>query len=120
MSAQLDLATNRLKKVEVMKDETREEAIKRGLDAQDYVDAKREFETDQELLQTMKLKQMAETISGKMPGESVQVHDEPVIADSSGESECDAQPGAWGGGRLDLRRRHRVLPRISRYLGEEP
>ncbi len=82
LSAQLDLASNRLKSVEVMKDESREEAIKRGLDAQDYVDAKREFETDQELLQTMKVKQMGETIAGKIPGESVQVHDEPVVANA--------------------------------------
>jgi hypothetical protein len=50
-----------------MKDDTREEAIKRGLDAQDYVDAKREFETDQELLQTMKIKLMAEE-TAKIPG----------------------------------------------------
>jgi polysaccharide biosynthesis transport protein len=82
LSAQLDLASNRLKKVEAMKDLTREEAIKRGLDAQDYVDAKREFETDQELLQTMKLRQVAETISRKIPGESVVVHDQPVISES--------------------------------------
>ena len=82
LKAQLDLASDRLKSVEVMKDETREEAIKRGLDAQDYVDAKREFETDQELLQTMKLKQMGETISVKIPNETVIVHDQPVISNS--------------------------------------
>jgi polysaccharide biosynthesis transport protein len=82
LQAQLDLATNRLKSVEVMKDESKEEAIKRGLDAQDYVDAKREFETDQELLQTMKMKQMGETISRKIPGEMVEMHDSPVISDS--------------------------------------
>lgn len=82
LKAQLDLATDRLKTVEVRKDETREEAIRRGLDAQDYVDAKREFETDQELLQTMKLKQMGETISRKIPGESVEMHDAPVISNS--------------------------------------
>jgi len=82
LQAQLDLAVNRLKSVEVMKDESRDEAIKRGLDAQDYVDAKREFETDQQLLETMKLKQMGETISRKIPGESVEVHDPPVISNS--------------------------------------
>jgi capsular exopolysaccharide synthesis family protein len=82
LSAQLDLASNRLKSVEIMKNDTREEAIKRGLDAQDYVDAKREFETDQDLLQTMKVKQMGETISKKIPSESVVVHDQPVISDS--------------------------------------
>ena len=82
LMAQLDLASNRLKGVELMKDSTREEAIKRGLDAQDYVDAKRDFETDQELLQTMKIKQMAETIASKTPSESVEIHDAAVISDS--------------------------------------
>lgn len=82
LTAQLDLSADRLKSVEAMKDESREEAIKRGLDAQDYVDAKRDFETDQELLQTMRLKQMGETISSKMPPESVLVHETPVISES--------------------------------------
>ena len=82
LKAQLDLATNRLVSVEGMKDSTREDAIKRGLDAQDYVDAKRDFETDQQLLQQMKIKLMGETISSKIPAESVEVHDQPVIADS--------------------------------------
>jgi hypothetical protein len=56
LKAQLDLATERLKSAAAMKDQAREESIKRALDAQDYVDAKRDFETDQELLQQMKLK----------------------------------------------------------------
>jgi secreted protein with Ig-like and vWFA domain/capsular polysaccharide biosynthesis protein len=38
--------------------ENREESIRRGLDAQDYADAKRDFESDQQLLQAMKLKQV--------------------------------------------------------------
>ena len=82
LKAQLDLAEDRLKSVEGMKDSTREDAIKRGLDAQDYVDAKRDFETDQQLLQQMKIKQMGESISRKMPGESVVVHDPPVISEN--------------------------------------
>jgi len=82
LQAQLALAKNRLQSAEVSKDETREEAIKRGLDAQDYVDAKRDFETDQQLLQQMRIKQMGETISRKIPGESVEVHDPPIISNS--------------------------------------
>jgi uncharacterized protein involved in exopolysaccharide biosynthesis len=81
LKAQLDLTSNRLVSVTGKKDSTREDAIKRSMDAQDYVDAKQDFETDQELLQTMRIKQMGETISGKMPGESVETHDEPVVAD---------------------------------------
>jgi len=59
----LEMVTDSLKSVEVNKNNAREEAIKRGLDAQDYVDAKREFETDQQLLQEMKLKQIKETLN---------------------------------------------------------
>jgi succinoglycan biosynthesis transport protein ExoP len=82
LKAQLDLATERLKSVEIMRDETREEAIKKGLDAQDYVDAKREFENDQELLQQMKLKKTGEEISLRIPRESVEVHDDPIVSNN--------------------------------------
>ncbi|MCP5533838.1 MAG: polysaccharide biosynthesis tyrosine autokinase [Akkermansiaceae bacterium] len=80
LQAQLDLANERLKSVEAKKNEDIEEAIKRGLDAQDYVDAKRDFETDQELLQNLKLKLIGETVSSNMPRETVEIHEEPVIA----------------------------------------
>lgn len=82
LQAQLDMASDRLKSVELMKNESREEAIKRGLDAQDYVDAKRDFETDQLLLRTMQEKQMGESISRKIVTESVEMHDPPVISNS--------------------------------------
>jgi Mg-chelatase subunit ChlD len=47
------------------KDESRENAIRRGLDAQDYVDAKKEFEKDQQLLQQMKLKLTGDPLPAK-------------------------------------------------------
>jgi succinoglycan biosynthesis transport protein ExoP len=80
LQAQLEMATDRLQKVEVKKDDSREEAIKRGLDAQDYVDAKRDFETDQQLLQAMRLRQIGKTITDKMVDESIVVHEEPQIS----------------------------------------
>jgi capsular exopolysaccharide synthesis family protein len=82
LTAQLEMATDRLKNVEVKKDDSREEAIKRGLDAQDYVDAKRDFETDQQLLQSMKLKKISKDITDKMTDESIVVHEEPQISQS--------------------------------------
>jgi len=81
LQAQLNMAVDRLKSVEARRNDTRENAIKTGLDAQDYVDAKRDFETDQELLQQMKLKQVAETITNKLPHDSIEVHDDPQIPD---------------------------------------
>jgi polysaccharide biosynthesis transport protein len=71
LQARLDLTTARLKDIDIRKS---------NFDAQDYVDAKRGFETDQELLQQLKLKLMGETISRKMVSDSVQIHEEPVIA----------------------------------------
>jgi succinoglycan biosynthesis transport protein ExoP len=80
LQAQLELAKDRLKSVEKDWDEKAVKAIKSSLDAQDYVDAKREFESDQELLQQMKLKLVGEKIALKTAADSVRIHDEPVIA----------------------------------------
>jgi len=81
LQVQLDLADARLKRVEIMKDDSRDEAIKRGLDTQDYHDAKRDFDADQDLLQALKLKLIGEQISQKMPHDITVVHDDPVIAE---------------------------------------
>jgi succinoglycan biosynthesis transport protein ExoP len=80
LQAQLELAEARLAKVEILKESKKQGAIQRGLDTQDYVDAKRDFETDLELLQTMKLKLIAETVSNRMSDDSIIVHEEPTIA----------------------------------------
>ncbi len=71
LQARLDLTSERLKSTGIPKS---------NFDAQDYVDAKREFESDQELLQQMKLKLVGEKMSRKMAADSVRIHDEPVIA----------------------------------------
>ncbi len=60
---------------------TNEDAIKRALHTQDYLDAKREFEMDMELLQALKLKQAAESINARAPADPLHMHSKPVIAD---------------------------------------
>ncbi|MEI7956760.1 MAG: hypothetical protein WCJ66_16470, partial [Verrucomicrobiota bacterium] len=67
LQAKLELADARFKRAQLSKNEKRGDAIKRGLDAQEYVDAKREFESEQEMLQQMKLKLIGEEIASKMP-----------------------------------------------------
>ena len=57
---QLDEGVVNLRATLQAKLETATEAIKRGLDAQNYVDAKRDFETNQQLLDAMKQKQIKE------------------------------------------------------------
>jgi len=80
LRARLEMATAQLGQVEILKTTKRGEAVRKGIDTQDYVDAKREFETDLELLQTMKLKFLTEKVSGKLNDDSIAVHEEPVIA----------------------------------------
>lgn len=82
LESQLETAKERLDKVEIKMEESKTEKTERSIDIQDYVDAKREFETEQALLEQMKLKLIEAEISGKISDESIVVHDDPVISDS--------------------------------------
>jgi succinoglycan biosynthesis transport protein ExoP len=82
LQGQLDMSKDRLKVVETMKRETKKSALERNIDTQDYIDAKRDFETDQALLEQMKLKLITEEIGRELPNETIVVHDDPVISDS--------------------------------------
>jgi len=57
--------------------ESKKEALERNIDTQDYVDAKRDFETEKKLLEQMKLKLITEEISERIPGDSIVIHDMP-------------------------------------------
>ena len=62
--------------------ETREEAIKRSLDLQDYADAKKDLETQQEILKALTLSRLNAEVRYKTPSERVLIHEAPVIAQS--------------------------------------
>ena len=64
----------------VAEEETAADAGRNATDAQDYADAKREFETDQVLLQSLKLKLINNDITAKMQDDSIIIHEEPQIA----------------------------------------
>lgn len=81
LKARLDLTRERLKQAGAKK-ESSDQADKRATDAQDYVDAKRQFESDQELLQSMKLNLVGESITTKLGRECVLIHDLPVVSES--------------------------------------
>ena len=82
LKAQLEMTTNRLKEMKVKKDDTHEDLIKKGLDNQDYIDAKRDFETDQDLLQKLRLRQIGQVMTEKITQESIVIHEEPQISQS--------------------------------------
>jgi hypothetical protein len=75
LQAKLELAEARYKRAAIAKNEKRNDAIKRGLDAQDYTDAKREFESEQDMLQQLKLKLIDRQISRSMPDQALALND---------------------------------------------
>jgi uncharacterized protein involved in exopolysaccharide biosynthesis len=84
--------------------EKNDEAIKRKVlgDQQDYDDAKRDLETDQALLQAMKLEQIKASIANKTQNELFVVHEESQIpqAPVSPNVALNLILGAVGGGLL--------------------
>ena len=82
LQGNLEIAKERLEKVEIKKNESKRDALERNIDTQDYVDAKRDFETEQALLDQMKLKLVGFEITGEITPESIVVHDDPVISES--------------------------------------
>jgi polysaccharide biosynthesis transport protein len=80
LTAQLDMATERYAKMKINADEKNILAIDKSVDAQDYIDAQKELSTAQEMLQAMKLKLLGETIQGRIPTNTIVVHEDPVIS----------------------------------------
>ena len=66
LKSKLDLADARFNRALATKNDPRNDAIKRGTDAQDYVDAKREFEAEQATLQQLKMKLVDKEIAAKV------------------------------------------------------
>lgn len=82
LQGNLELVKERLEKVEIRKRQTKKNALERSIDTTDYVDAKRDFETDQALLEQMKIKLMTEEIVSELPNETIIVHEEAVMGAS--------------------------------------
>ncbi|BCU76959.1 polysaccharide biosynthesis tyrosine autokinase [Luteolibacter sp. LG18] len=80
LRAQLALAEDRLAKVKILSEQKLEGALERSIDSTDYASAKRELESSQTMLDSMKLKLAGEEAQRKVTSPFVKVHENPVIA----------------------------------------
>jgi polysaccharide biosynthesis transport protein len=80
LQTKLSMAEGILSSSERMKKETREKAINHGIDARDYVDAKRLFEYEQEILQSMEIKIKTVEVSERISEQPIEVHEEAQIS----------------------------------------
>ncbi|MCF7674292.1 MAG: polysaccharide biosynthesis tyrosine autokinase [Akkermansiaceae bacterium] len=80
LKAKLELATARFERAKSALAEKKGDTITTSMDRQDYEEAKKAFETEQEMLQQMRIRKIAEEISQKMLSQSIIVHDDPVAS----------------------------------------
>jgi len=66
LKGRLDVTNRQLARMETMWEESREAAITRGLEAQDYFDVKQELEMHQSVLQQLRLKLIEATLANRM------------------------------------------------------
>ncbi len=82
LQGQLEMAKERLQKVEIKRTESKNQALEANIDTGDYIDAKHDYESDLALLEQMKLQLTNLEIVQGLPSETIVVHEEPVISDS--------------------------------------
>jgi uncharacterized protein involved in exopolysaccharide biosynthesis len=80
LQGQLEWVKERLAKVELQKNESKNQTPERSIDTQDYVNAKRDFETELALLEQLKLKLITDEITLSLTDQAIIIHDNPVIA----------------------------------------
>jgi len=73
------LVERRLQEMQQVVNRTRDEAVDQALESQDYIEAKREYESAQAMLQSMKLQHSAKRIALKLPKNPITIHQEPKI-----------------------------------------
>jgi len=80
LKAKLELAKEQLARFEARMVVKKEGAVQAGLEAQNYLDAKNEFETQQRLLEELKLKKISEDMDSKVLEEPIIIHEEPALS----------------------------------------
>jgi len=80
---QLEQINSRLAAMQNLRDEKKDLAIQKSQDSHDYVDAKKEFEMAQTLLQQMRIKHFGEKASLEIPKTPITIHEEPTVSHSA-------------------------------------
>ncbi|GAA5116095.1 von Willebrand factor type A domain-containing protein [Luteolibacter yonseiensis] len=102
LETKLDIAANTLKNAEMTKNTVGEEAINRGLSGHDYVDAKRELESSQRLLESMKLRKTVAEATLKMSHDAITIHGESELLAKSEKPDTGSQPAVSPGTGMTL------------------
>ncbi len=80
LKAKLALSKEQLIRLEQRMNSKKDDAIKEGLENQGYLDARSDFESAQELLEQLKLKQVSDEMAVKVSEDPIIMHEEPSLS----------------------------------------
>ena len=102
LKSQSKMVNERLARIEKMVGRRRDEAVDRALEHGDYIEAKREYEQEQSMLQSMKLAHSSQRIALRIPTRPVTIHESPRtgLAPVSPKVSLCLAGGALGGAVL--------------------
>jgi succinoglycan biosynthesis transport protein ExoP len=80
LKAKLELSKEQLSRLKIRMEGTIDDAIKKGIANQTFVDAKNEFEQAARLLEQLKMKEISEEMQMKILDDPIIVHEEPVVS----------------------------------------
>lgn len=76
LQTQLNLVESRLEQMGNVVSERKDEAVDKALESHDYIEAKRDYENAQAMLQSMKLQHSTKRISLQIPKNPITIHEE--------------------------------------------
>ena len=76
LKTQMELTDGRLSRMRDTRNKRRDDAVDRALESHDYVEAKREYERSQGMLQAMKLQHSSKRIGLRIPNNPIMIHAE--------------------------------------------
>ncbi|NNC90844.1 MAG: polysaccharide biosynthesis tyrosine autokinase [Akkermansiaceae bacterium] len=80
LQTQLELVESRLEKMGEVVSHRRDAAVDKALESHDYIEAKREYEQAQQMLQSMKLQHSSKRIALQIPKNPITIHEAPKIS----------------------------------------
>ena len=84
LQTQKELVDQRLERMSQVVSERRDVAVDKALESHEYVDSKREYESAQQMLQSMKLQHSSKRISLKIPKQPITIHEKGQVETKSG------------------------------------
>ena len=119
LGTKMEIAEENLASVKLTKKDAEDVTLEEKEASVSYLAAKDDYELHKTLLSEMKQRIAISKVNEKMPRKSIEIHEQAEVSNSPAKPNVNLQLAIGADSRPDLRYRPRLLPRISRHLGED-